>query len=869
MREFLQKVGVLAALGIGMGQGNVAMVKAADNPSPKPPPAERKITTKEFVNYPPLFARQTKTPDPVEAVRQAWKGYLTNMCEPWGLMPGLQPMLRLYFDDRALPWPSLKPHEVDGPDTNARNVGAHALLHEMLGKEKDNDPVETGQIAYLLSLNPKGTGTPEFVGYNGELVRNVLLLYEQTRIDWQRQWAQKMLTTLRQSTPIESNDPAGGWWQLNVGWNIGAFSKRYEMTGDRGSLDFALAMARRVCQNKDGSGENGSFRPDGSFGGKNQANSGSWHMHGHTHSLPGLLHLGGQLFKAGEKESGLEVLRQAERTFNWLYDPNRNPDAGSMTGWLGEWLMRATGWDRKADCEGCTMGDMVQTATAMGAASRLDPSLAGWVNYYDRAEQIYRGQVIESIFRPTPQYLAIVKDCLQKRVEKNAIGAVTWQDQSGHNNRAKLAVGKALLKTGVFSKKDIPVIRFEGKEYFKLSDSVSLRVPQFSIFAVMKITGGKTQTYYSNYDNPINWGKGINLGITPDRFISFFTTDGTEKNYDPMISKSAVSEGYHIITTTYDSSAKNIYADGFNIGSAASKGLDYGTGTVAAVGALREFEFWFYSDIAEILIYDTVDAAEQAKVENYLSEKYTIPLSSRNDSDSKIKVPLFWLKADVGFVREHPELTPQERQQEVERLYQEALANAGRMEGRLLGLCGFPDWVNNFPSTLDPRLPGIDMMGCCSDAVIRAAHAIWAETVTGDANECRVNLAFNRVSPLVDVISCLPHRGEIDIIAKSAHRVLVRIPEWAPKPEVKLYVEKKSVPLRWNGSYVIFDQVKPLSQLTVTYPLRIAEVKETIGSIDRTEYTEKWRGNTIVDISPPGKWIPMFHRPQLESEQVP
>ena len=34
-------------------------------------------------------------------------------------------------------------------------------------------------------------------------------------------------------------------------------------------------------------------------------------------------------------------------------------------------------------------------------------------------------------------------------------------------------------------------------------------------------------------------------------------------------------------------------------------------------------------------------------------------------------------------------------------------------------------------------------------------------------------------------------------------------------------------------------------------------------------YTQTWRGNTIVDIKPGGKWIPMFHRPQLNMEQVP
>jgi len=30
------------------------------------------------------------------------------------------------------------------------------------------------------------------------------------------------------------------------------------------------------------------------------------------------------------------MIHQANATFDWLYDPSRNPDAGSMTGWLGD-----------------------------------------------------------------------------------------------------------------------------------------------------------------------------------------------------------------------------------------------------------------------------------------------------------------------------------------------------------------------------------------------------------------------------------------------------------------------------------------------------------------------------------------------------
>jgi len=102
-----------------------------------------------------------------------------------------------------------------------------------------------------------------------------------------------------------------------------------------------------------------------------------------------------------------------------------------------------------------------------------------------------------------------------------------------------------------------------------------------------------------------------------------------------------------------------------------------------------------------------------------------------------------------GFTQDTSRSTAQARASEVEKRYQEAVQTAERMVGQQLGACGFPDWVNKLPSDLDPKLPGIHMQGCCADATIRGAHDIWAQTVTGDANETRVNLAFNRKSPLV------------------------------------------------------------------------------------------------------------------------
>jgi hypothetical protein len=79
----------------------------------------------------------------------------------------------------------------------------------------------------------------------------------------------------------------------------------------------------------------------------------------------------------------------------------------------------------------------------------------------------------------------------------------------------------------------------------------------------------------------------------------------------------------------------------------------------------------------------------------------------------------------------------------------------------------------------------------------------------------------------------------------------------------------QAVPVRWQGSYVVFEKVRMGERLTVTYSLRIAKIKETVGSLDGVEYSERWRGNVIVDISPPGKWIPMFQRAELDTDRIP
>ena len=609
----------------------------------------RKVRLLGYEENQPLFVETTATVDPVDIVKLASEYVFKEDCELWARAYGLRPTYRPFFDKEALPRPVLRHHPEEMFDVPMRHLGAYAMMHGMFGGRIEDNPVEEGQIRYVLScLNgelclpvgtdcfPRAQDGYRSVAFGGEMAKNVMLLYEHTGQEWIKQWAAIAIQSLRKHLPLRQVDNrtvvASGF--LEAGITIGAFVKWYELTGDKDSLQFAVYLVDRVCSGTDKiNGIDEAFRLSGSFGGIGnglwEGNTLCWHVHWHTHILPSMVSLGINLIKERQVEKGQQVICQAERIVDWLYDPDRNPDAGSITGWLPEWLFAAAGGNRSSGCEGCITGDILEATTRLATASRLDPSLSHLTKYYDMTERVFRNQMARSIFEVTPAYVATLKESLSRQVEKEMIDA---------------------------------------------------------------------------------------------------------------------------------------------------------------------------------------SAEEKAK--------------------------------------------------EVERRLQDDIVIAKKMQGRPLGICGFHDWVYH------PNSPvlNINMMGCCDDSGVRGSYAVWSNIVTGNEDETLVNFAINRKHFLVDVISCLPHRGEINVKVNTSRKVLIRVPEWTQKDKTKMYINKTPIPLQWEGQYAVFDGISPGQKLTITYPLQINEIREWINGI---EYTEKWRGNTVVDISPPAKWIPMYQRSKLDTELLP
>ena len=219
---------------------------------------------------------------------------------------------------------------------------------------------------------------------------------------------------------------------------------------------------------------------------------------------------------------------------------------------------------------------------------------------------------------------------------------------------------------------DRPAIQFEKNEHMMLGDSAQLRLEAFTITAVVKYDkdrGGPFRSIYNNYDNPINWGKGVSLQLTDSGVVYFFTTAGTAETYGQLFSSERLTPGFHIISVTYTPQHKKIYADGKLIGEGKSKGLDYGTGTKAAIGALREFGQDFEGEIAEVTVFAGVQPQHRIAFEGALGRKYDIAVTSEVSQKSQPGVndqqvhPALRFRADqfVPAERYVPSLSPVSR----------------------------------------------------------------------------------------------------------------------------------------------------------------------------------------------------------------
>jgi hypothetical protein len=191
----------------------------------------------------------------------------------------------------------------------------------------------------------------------------------------------------------------------------------------------------------------------------------------------------------------------------------------------------------------------------------------------------------------------------------------------------------------------------------------------------------------------------------------------------------------------------------------------------------------------------------------------------------------------------------------------------GHVPDRSVG--AFAGWstANDF-NVASPQHPH-SIQHCCTGNSARTMYYVWQHIMDCENERLRVNLLLNRASEWADLYSHIPHEGRVELKVKQPLRaVLVRVPEWVQSkhPEVIATSGERRIPFTWDGRYLNLGSAMRGELLTVTLPIQEHRVRETIGNV---AYVLDFKGNTLVNIDPPGKNGPLYQRAQYRSSKAP
>lgn len=172
--------------------------------------------------------------------------------------------------------------------------------------------------------------------------------------------------------------------------------------------------------------------------------------------------------------------------------------------------------------------------------------------------------------------------------------------------------------------------------------------------------------------------------------------------------------------------------------------------------------------------------------------------------------------------------------------------------------CGsYPNGLLGFPGGLE---------GCCVGSGVRALFLVWDRIVTRDGTGVYVNFNFSRDTEWVNVTSYHPYEGKVTVNVHNASTLFVRVPKWADRDKISIYVDDTERPLMWHKNYLRLDNLSGGQIVSVEYPLRLVESEEMIAA---KRYRLFWKGDTVIEISPRGEKYPIFQREHMRGNQPP
>jgi hypothetical protein len=153
---------------------------------------------------------------------------------------------------------------------------------------------------------------------------------------------------------------------------------------------------------------------------------------------------------------------------------------------------------------------------------------------------------------------------------------------------------------------------------------------------------------------------------------------------------------------------------------------------------------------------------------------------------------------------------------------------------------------------------------CCTGNAARTLYYLWHDIIWFDQGVLRINMLLNRASPWGDVYSYIPYQGRIDIRIKTAcTEVQVHLrPAWVNEsdPGIFIQVDGEVRAARWDGRYLALGPVLQGQTIRIEFPIAERVEHAVMG---KQTYELTVRGDTIVDINPPGTTGALYRRAEF------
>lgn len=171
------------------------------------------------------------------------------------------------------------------------------------------------------------------------------------------------------------------------------------------------------------------------------------------------------------------------------------------------------------------------------------------------------------------------------------------------------------------------------------------------------------------------------------------------------------------------------------------------------------------------------------------------------------------------------------------------------------------------------HLDAARMMQCCNAAGTRALYDLWRyaveESDQGKENRSHqaLHLRFSVETPTLRIVSHEPALGQLDILAKRACEVAIRLPTGTAQALVvseAAEAEAVATPRIAAQSACegyIHRHMDTGEKVTVHYPLVERSVQYEVGSRDQSVHCAGyWRGETLMSVEPRGEYYPLYER---------